>query len=96
MRLAPVLIVHSPLSDPTKLSDFVEQCLLDEVELIAIVGTGCTALEDEIDGLIVGGSTDKDRYITTSAHPDESLKDVLQFADAWTPERASQVQQIRL
>jgi len=92
MSLAPRIVLHSPLADPTKLSPFVEQCLGDGVRLIAIVGEGAEALEDEIDWLVIGDGTDEDRFVVTSSHPNEGLEEVLEFASGWTCEREGLVE----
>jgi hypothetical protein len=48
--------------------------------LIAIIGEGAEALEEEVDWLVIGDGADKSRFLVTSAHPEESLEDVLEFA----------------
>jgi len=78
------IVLQLPLKEPSQLPEFVEQCLRDQVTLIAIIGDGCAAIEDEIDDLIVGDGSDETRFITTTSHPDESLEDVMEFAEFWT------------
>lgn len=80
MPLPPRIVLHSPVSDHAALADFVEQCLRDGVQIIAIAGEGADALELEVDLLVVGDGTDDDRFLVTSAHPGESLEEVLEFA----------------
>ena len=87
MSLPPRIVLHSPVADQAALGPFVEQCLADGVSLIAIVGKGAEALEEEVDWLMIGDGTDESRYVTTSAHPDESLEEVLEFASSWNSER---------
>jgi hypothetical protein len=96
VKLARKIILHSPVSDEALLEDFVEQCLRDEVSLIAIVGPGCSRLEDIIDELVVGDGSDPNRFLCTSSHPDELFEDVLNLVKAWEAERADQMQEIRL
>jgi len=66
-----------------KLEPFVEQCLRDGVQLIAVVGDGCADLEEEIDWTVVGNGLERGRYVTTSSHPNEPLEEVLEFASLW-------------
>jgi hypothetical protein len=87
MSLAPRIVLHSPVIDKAALVRFVEQCLKDEVQLIAVWGGGAEALEEEVDWLVVGDGTDESRYITTSSHPEDSLEEVLEFASSWKCER---------
>jgi hypothetical protein len=96
VKLARKIILHSPVSDEALLDDFVEQCLRDEVSLIAIVGPGCSRLEDIIDEIVVGDASDPNRFLCTSSHPDEPFEDVLNMVEHWEMERADPVQQVRL
>jgi hypothetical protein len=96
MRLKPRIVLHSPVASPSKLEPFVEQCLLDGVQLIAVVGDGCADLEEEIDWIVVGDGLNPDRYLTTSSHPNEPLQEVLDFASSWSCEGEEGVQQVRL
>lgn len=96
MRYKPRIVLHSPVTDTSKLEQFVDQCLEDRVSLIAIVGEGCEALEEEIDWLITRGGFDPDRLICTSVHRDEPLNEVLEFASSWTCDGEDGVQEMRL
>ena len=75
---------------------FVEQCLRDGVQLIAVVGDGCADLEEEIDWIVVGDGLEPARYVTTSSHPDEPLEEVMEFAASWSCEGEEGVQEVRL
>lgn len=76
-------MLRLPLSDKALLPAFVEACLAERVALIAVVGEGCEAVEEEIDWLIVGDGTDDSRFIVTSSHPGETLDEVAKFAAFW-------------
>ncbi len=80
MTEAPKYILHSPLSDETRLDAFVEHCLKENASLIAVVGPGSSRIEDIIDEIIVGDAQyDYKRFICTTSHPDETYEDVLEF-----------------
>jgi hypothetical protein len=99
MSLASKIILHAPISTATRLEAFVEECIRDKVILVAVVGTGCEAIEDQIDELIVGVGSDPDRFITTTSHPDESLDEVLRFASSFSAAGEpsdGRVEQVRL
>lgn len=96
MALARKIIVHAPVSDETLLGDFVEQCLLDGVSVIAVVGSGCSRIEDIIDEIVVGDGSDGSRFICTTSHPDEPFDDVLNMIETWEFERADPMQEVRL
>ena len=96
MSLARKLILHVPVSDEALLDGFVEQCLKDRVSLLAIFGPGCARIEDIIDEIVMGGGSDKDRFLCTSSHPDESFTDVLDLVSAWELERGDPLEEVRL
>ena len=50
------------------------------VPFVGVVGEDCEQVEDIIDELVVGDGTDSSRFILTSAHPCESVADVVEFA----------------
>ena len=68
MTYARHIALQSPPTDPSRLELFVETCLADGVELIAIGGDGSRELEDEIDWIILGDGSDLSRFIVTTAH----------------------------
>ena len=96
MKLARKIILHSPLSDERRLHPFVEQCLSDGVSLVAVVGSGCARLEDLIDEIVVAGGSDPDRFMCTSAHPDEPFSDVVNMVECWELERRDPYQEVHL
>ncbi len=90
------LILALPLSDPSRLPEFVETCLLDGVELIALAGAGARDVEDRIDRLIVGDGSRPDRFIVTTAHEEDGLKEALTFAENWETDDAAPPGLVRL
>ena len=90
------VVLLLPLKHPERLAPFVEECLMDRVELIAVVGDGCVEIENEIDELVVGDGSDKARFVTTSSHPDEPLADVLSMAELWFTDGENRVELICL
>ncbi|SFJ12671.1 hypothetical protein SAMN03159338_0862 [Sphingomonas sp. NFR04] len=96
MSLASKIILHSPVKDERRLAAFVEQCLADGVSLLAIVGPGCTELEETIDWLVTGDGGNPGRFLCTTSHPDEPFDDVLNMAHTWELERGNLVQEVRL
>jgi len=78
MTYAPHIVLCSPLTDPSGLEAFVEACLADGVELIAIGGSDAQELEDEIDWIIVGDGEDRSRFIVTTAH--DTVEEAREFA----------------
>lgn len=89
MTRARAIVLQTPLQNPAALPEFVEACLRDRVELIAIVGPNCETLEDEIDWLIVGDGSDDSRFIVTSSHDEETLAEAVAFAEGWSMQDGS-------
>lgn len=83
MTYAPKLVLHAPLRDQAALKPFVEVCLADGVNLIAVIGAGSAKVEDLIDELVVGDGSGEGGFIYTTSHPDEPLEDVLNFVRVW-------------
>jgi hypothetical protein len=83
MSLPPRILLHSPVSHDAALAEFVEHCLKDGVRLIAIAGPDADKLELQVDMLVVGDGSDETRFLVTSAHPNEPLDEVREFATGW-------------
>lgn len=90
----PGVILHTPLADPSKLDQFVEDCLREGIRLIAVAGPDADLIEDTIDEIVVGDGSQDDRLIVTSNHAGEPLEDVLLFASSW--DGGSVVREMRL
>jgi hypothetical protein len=90
------VVLMLPVKNPERLARFVEKCLIDGVELIAVVGDGCVEIEDQIDDLVVGDGSDADQFITTSSHPGEPLGDALNMAEVWFTDGENRVELVSL
>ena len=89
------IILLCPVENPASLSAFVETCLLEGVELIAVFGDGCEAVHDLIDDIIVGDGSKDGRFIATTWHEDEALSDVIEFVQTFGEHEAS-IRKVRL
>ena len=96
MSYASRVILQLPISNEDLLDAFVEQCLRDNVALIAVVGEGAARIEDIIDELVVGDGSDDTRFVTTTSHLNETVEEVLEFAGLWNDERNQPVQIVNL
>lgn len=96
MHLARKIILHSPVSNERLLEGFVEQCLRDEVSLIAVVGPDCASLEDLIDWIVVGDGSDPTRFVCTTSHPGEPFEDVVNMVECWELDRRDPYQEVWL
>ncbi len=96
MTYARKVVLRLPLSDSAALKPFVEQCLRDQVALVAIVGDDADEIEDRIDDILVDDGSDPSGFFVTSSHMDEPIEDVLFFAQAYEADQGGEVQEIRL
>jgi hypothetical protein len=87
-----VLICPAGCSDD--LGELVEACLKDAVGIICTVGPDASRIEDAVDWLIIGDGSDDSRFILTSAHHDETLDEVIDFAETFFKEESDQSVQI--
>ena len=73
----------------------IEKLLESEPELISIWGKDCSLWEEIIDELSVGDASNI-KAVTTSAHPDEPLEEVLRFAENWVLDSPTEVRVIEI
>lgn len=96
MTYARKILLYSPVADESQLDPFVEQCLKDDVSIVAVFGPGSRRIEDIIDEIVVGDGSNPDRFLCTTSHPDEPLEDVLNMLQNWEMDRGEPTQQVRL
>ena len=96
MSYASRIVLHLPLSNEDLLAAFVEQCLRDNVSLIAVFGEGAARIEDIIDELVVGDGSDDTRCVVTSSHPNETVEEAVEFVCLWNDKRDQPVEIVRL
>jgi hypothetical protein len=76
-----------------RLDSLVEDFIRDGVSVICVVGEDCCKVEDAIDWIVVGNG-DRDYHILTTSHPDESIDDVVLFANTMTDEGTSHIVEV--
>jgi hypothetical protein len=96
MSYAPTIVLQLPISNPALLPSFVEACIRDGVALIAVVGNGCSEIEELIDELVVGDGSDKSRFIVTSCHPSETVEEVMRIVSLWETAQSQAVELVKL
>ena len=96
MQYARKIVLHCPRGYRMELDALVERFLADGVAFIGVVGEDCSRVEDIIDELVVGNGSDDGRYILTSAHPEESIEQALEFARSLSGDYAGDVQLVEL
>jgi hypothetical protein len=90
------IVLHCVSGSPRGLDVLVESFLADGVKLVCVVGRDAAHVEDLVDEIVVGDGSDKERFILTSSHPGESLRDTLEFAQTFTDEYGDEVQVVEV
>ncbi len=81
--MAKAVVLDVTGGRPTSVEAFIDKCLREDVTLIAVCGPGTREVEDEIDWAIIDHS-EPDAHITTTAHEDEPIAEVLEFVAAFS------------
>lgn len=90
------VVLHCPTGARFGLAALVEQFLADGVAWVGAVGVDCGLVEDIIDEIVVGDGSDDSRFILTSAHPDASIAEVIEFGALVTSAGDGPVQVVEL
>lgn len=69
----------------------VDDWVKAQVVYVGVVGKDAAKMEDIIDELCVGDGTDP-YFMLTASHPNESLREAVEFAESLTGEHAGPVQ----
>lgn len=96
MPFAKKLVLHCPNGMPAGMSAFAAQFVLDGVKFVASVGPACREIEDIVDDAAIAAGSPERNFILTSSHPDESLSDVIEFAEGLGGEYDGPVQIVEL
>lgn len=96
MPFAKKLVLHCPNGVPVCMVELAAQFVADGVKLVASVGPACREIEDIVDGAAIAAGSPERNFILTSAHPDELLADVIEFAEAFVGEYDGPVQVVEL
>ncbi len=72
----------------------LQELIRDRVELFCAVGVDAEAWEDALDWLCIGPDGNGTHHVTTTAHPESTLSEVLKFAEAFAVSEPCSVQVI--
>lgn len=74
----------------------LEKLLDRKIALFCAVGVDCRTWEDAMDWTYIGPDGASRGFVVTTSHPDESLADVVAFAEAWHLDEPSPVEIIEV
>lgn len=86
MPYAKKIVLHCPNGYTVRLDSLVEEFIRDGVKLVAVVGKNCKKIEDIIDELVVGDGSNDGRFLVSTAHPDGSIEEAIEFAKIFESE----------
>ncbi len=95
--IAPSKVVLVSRSGYDRSHDGLLQSLIERrIILFCAVGRDCRTWEDVMDELCVGLIGDGTWYVVTTSHPDESIEEVVAFAEQWHLDQPSSVEIIEV
>ena len=77
--MAKCVVLHSTVPYSQDHDVALKNALVPLPDLFAVVGVDCEAWEEAVDWLSVESSV----YCNTTSHPQESLQEVITFAEQW-------------
>jgi hypothetical protein len=89
------IVLHCPCGPTMALEYLIEEFIHDGVVFVGVVGPECSRVESLIDDMVVGAD-DRDQFMLTSSHPNESVEDAIRFARSLTGEYQGEVQLVEL
>lgn len=96
MPFAKKLVLHCPNGMPAGMAELAAQFVVDGVKLVASIGPACREIEDIVDDAAIAAGSPERNFILTSAHPDESLAEVIEFAEGFVGEYDGPIQVVEL
>jgi hypothetical protein len=96
MSFAKKVVLYCPNGLPSGMAELAAQFVADGVKLVASVGPACREIEDVVDDASISAGSPERNFILTSSHPNESLADVIEFAEGFGGEYEGPVQLLRL
>lgn len=90
------IVLHCLEGYKPELDEMIEQFIVDGVVFIGVVGNDCDKAEDIVDELVIADGDERRPFILTSAHPNESLDDAIEFANSLSEEYSGSVQIVEL
>jgi type 1 glutamine amidotransferase len=90
------IILHSPRGLNGRVEELAQEFVASGVAFVGCVGRDCEAVEDLVDWVAIANGSPERNFILTSAHPGESLKQAMVFAQSLTGEYEGEVQVVEV
>ena len=92
MRAGKIVLVSSSVYTADSGDAVLRQFVDDKIELFCAVGVDAAKWEDALDWLCIGPEGNSIHFITTTSHPDESVEEVISFAESYHCETTHEVE----
>jgi hypothetical protein len=90
------VVLHTPRGFTGRVEELARQFIAVGVAFVGCVGPDCQVVEDYVDWVAVECGSPEKNFILTSAHPGESVKEAVAFAEALSEEYEGQVQVVEI
>lgn len=80
-------------------NDLLQELIENEIELFCVVGIECQEWEEAMDLLCAdldANDIKPNAFCNTTSHPNESVEDVIKFAESWSQKGATEVKIIEI
>jgi hypothetical protein len=92
MHAEKVVLVSTSIYTPDLGKAVLRQFGNDRITLFCVVGVDAAAWEDAMDWLCISPDGEDIHFMTTTSHPDESVEEVISFAESWPCGSAHEVE----
>lgn len=92
MYVRKVVLVSNSVYAPNSGDAVLRQFIDDKIELFCVVGVDAAKWEEALDWLCIDPKANSVHFITTTSHPNESVEEVIAFAESFQCETTHAVQ----
>ena len=92
MHSPKVVLVSTKGYLPSRDDALLQELIKSKIELFCAVGIGAEQWEDALDWLCIGRYGDGKHLITTTAHTDETVEEVIAFAELFKVSTPGQIE----
>ena len=93
---AKKVILVTDTSYSSEHDEILKSLIARKIDLFCAVGKDCEKWEEALDWLCIGKNGEEIGFVTTTSHPDETLKEVKEFANQWKTEGSNEIQIIKI
>jgi hypothetical protein len=96
MGYATKVVLYTPRGMHGGVEAVAHQFVADGVKFVGCVGADCEVVEDIVDWVAIEHGSPERNFILTSSHPNESVRQVVEFAEGLSEEYGGEVQVVEI